>query len=208
MKTRIAVLGSLLCGMFLLTGYDRTRAESNSQQPVLKIGLVSIRRIFRESKVSSLYRQQVTIERQKTEAKLAQLKKEVELEEAALATLRPDSDDYLVKLKTILAKRAEFQTEKDFYNKKMTLLEQQTTEQLYKNILEQTEVVARERGLDLVFERSEPQIPAAGPSQLELAMGTHKLLYVKDYLDITDEVMARIDAGNAEKSQGAVQGRK
>ena len=54
----------------------------------------------------------------------------------------------------------------------------------------------KEKGLDLVFENSEPELSALNANELELIMGTHKLLYSGGCLDITDEVMTRLDASN------------
>jgi len=66
-------------------------------------------------------------------------------------------------------------------------------EELYKEILQETREVAEQRGLDLVFEKSEPELPALSAKDLALAIRMHKLLYSGGCLDITDEVMARLD---------------
>ena len=65
---------------------------------------------------------------------------------------------------------------------------------VYKDILRITGEVAVEKGLDLVFESSEPDLSELSANELELVMGTHKLLYGGGCLDISDEVMTRADA--------------
>jgi Skp family chaperone for outer membrane proteins len=67
-------------------------------------------------------------------------------------------------------------------------------EALYEDILREVGEVAKQKDLDLVFERSEPELSALGPQELDATISTHKLLYSGDCLDITDEVMARVDA--------------
>jgi Skp family chaperone for outer membrane proteins len=93
--------------------------------------------------------------------------------------------------------------EKELYNKKLALKEQRITEDLYGAILLATRAVAAEKGLDLVFEKSEPELPAPSPTQFELAMATHKLLYSGGCLDISKDVLARIDSEDRAKAEAA-----
>jgi hypothetical protein len=140
------------------------------------------------------------VERQTMEAKLDRLAKEIDAEEAGLNLLSPGSSDYMAQLERIYNKRASYQAKKELYNKKISLREQKITEELYGDILRATAAIAEEKGLDLVFERSEPDLPAPSPAQLELAMGTHKLLYSTGCVDISSEVMVRIDSQDREKA--------
>ena len=165
----------------------------------LKIGTVSLRKIFRESKRSAAYREAAMAEQQEMQTKLSQLSKEIEIEDSGIKMLRPGSNDYMAKLESILRKQATLQTEKELYTKTLSLKEQKTTEDLYRDILAAVSTIAAERGLGLVLEKSEPEFPSTSPTQLELSMGTHKVLYSGCGVDITAEVMARIDAKPVEK---------
>jgi len=194
MRTKVLISGCVIFAVVFFTGYQYSQAESSTEGLCLRAGVVSIRTIFRQGRRIARYRNEFTAERQRTQSRLAELGKEIEIEQAGLKALKPESNDYLLKLKSILDKQAQLETEKKFYNQKMSLAEQRMTGQLYKDILEQTSVVAKEKGLDLVFEQSVPEIPASSPAQLELAMGTHKVLYSGGCVDITEEVLARVDA--------------
>lgn len=173
-------------------GYDVAGPVAGGSN--FKIGVVGLRGIFRNSKRSTAYRQRALAERQATEARLDQLTKEIEADEAGLRTLKPTSTDYLEQLRGILQKKSQLRTEQEFYNQRVSLREQSLTEGLYKDVLQAVSEVAQQKGLDLVLEKSEPEIPASSPTQLELAMGTHKVLYSGGCLDITDEVMKLVDA--------------
>jgi len=194
MKVRAVITVCVVFAITSFAGYRLSLAASEPQQPGLKIGIVSIRRVFRGSSRSSRYRQQAAVERSKTEARLAELGKEIEAQEAGLKVLKPGTTDYLAQLKQILSRRAELETEKDFYNKRMSLKEQTVTEELYTDILAAIRQVARQKGLCLVFEKSEPELPAPSGTQLELAMATHKVLYSDGCVDITEEVIMHVDA--------------
>jgi Skp family chaperone for outer membrane proteins len=166
----------------------------------VKIGIVGLRRIFRESQRSIAYREAVLAEQKMTQAKLEQLTNEVAADESGLKTLIRGSADYMRQLEEILHKRARLRTEKEIYNQHVALKEQKMTEDLYGDILLATSEVARQKSLYLVLEKSEPEFPASSPTQLELAMGTHKVLYSGGCLDITDEVMQLVDAKTNDKA--------
>jgi Skp family chaperone for outer membrane proteins len=216
MKIRAMVLGCLAAVVILSTGYIGTeappvafgqsepaKAEPDSDKACLKIGVVSIREIFRASERISKYRQEAMLERQTMELRLNGLAAEIQSEESGLALLSPGSSDHLAQLERIYKKRKNYEMEKELYNKKLGLKEQRITEDLYGAILLATRAVAQEKGLDLVLEKSEPELPAPSPTQLELAMGTHKILYSGGCPDITNDVLARINSEDRAKAEAA-----
>lgn len=216
MKVRAMVLSCLAVVVILSTGYMGTeaglvafgqsepvKAESENDKVCPKIGVISIRQIFRVSARISKYRQEAMVERQTMEVGLDALAKEIQSEESGLSLLKPGSSDHLAQLERIYKKRANYEMEKELYNKKLALKEQRITEDLYGAILLATRAVAEEKGLDLVFEKSEPELPAPSPTQLELAMGTHKVLYSGGCPDISKDVLARIDSEDLAKTEAA-----
>jgi Skp family chaperone for outer membrane proteins len=135
------------------------------------------------------------------ELRLNGLAAQIQSEESGLALLSPGSSDHLAQMERIYKKRANLEMEKELYNKKLALKEQRITEDLYGAILLATRAVAEEKGLDLVLEKSKPELPAPSPTQLELAMGTHKVLYSGGCPDITKDVLARIDSEDRAKAE-------
>lgn len=160
-----------------------------------KAGVVSIRKIFRDCKRSARYRQESNAERQKIDVELTRLDNEIKAQNAGLKTLKIGSENYMAQVKEILEKQASLQAQQEYHKQQLALKEQRITEGIYSDILRITSKIAKEKGLDWVFETSEPEIPALTPTELELSMGMHKLLYGGGCLDITDEVMARLDTG-------------
>jgi Skp family chaperone for outer membrane proteins len=161
----------------------------------LKIGVVSVPKIFQDCKRTVRYKEEAVAEWQRVNAELERLKAKVEAEREGLKTLKTGSSDYMALMKEVLTKQANLQVQQTFYEQQRVLKEQKMVEGLYKDILRETGEVAKQKGLDLVFERSEPALPALSPTELERAMGTHKLLYGGGCLDITGEVIARLDSG-------------
>jgi Skp family chaperone for outer membrane proteins len=200
MKVKTILLSCLTVAIVLSVGFEHGRARAEDTKDGLKIGVLSVRRIFRHSRRVGKYRKETTNERQMIRARLDELAKKIEADEAGLKMLDPGSDDYLTKYKQILQKRADLEIEQKFYNQRISMKEQKVTEELYKDILEETNAVAKEKGLQLVLEKSEPELPASSPAQLELFMGTHKVLYTGDCQDLTQEVMARIDSRESKET--------
>jgi Skp family chaperone for outer membrane proteins len=159
-----------------------------------KIGIVSIRKIFRECKRSAKYRQEATAERQKADAELTKLDSEIKAQKAGLKTLKVGSENYMAQVKEILQKQAGLQAQQEFNKQQMVLKEQRITEAIYGDILRITGEVAKKKDLDFVFEKSDPILPALSASELELSMGMHKLLFSNGCLDISDDVMTILDS--------------
>jgi Skp family chaperone for outer membrane proteins len=158
------------------------------------MGVVSIRKIFRDCKKTAQYREQANAERRQLDAELTKLNNEIKAQREGLKTLKIGSENYLAQVKELLEKQASLQAQQEFHKQQLAIKEQQITEDIYRDILRITGEIARQKGLELVFEASEPDLPASNPTELELSMGTHKLLYGGGCQDITDEVITRLDS--------------
>ncbi|MHC4461761.1 MAG: OmpH/Skp family outer membrane protein [Planctomycetota bacterium] len=159
-----------------------------------KIGVVSVEKIFQDCKRSAKYREETIAVRGRANAELGKLKAEIDADNEGLKTLKVGSSDYMALMKEVLTKQANLQVKQKFYEQQMVLNERRLIEGLYKDILRKTSEVAKEKGLDLVFERSEPKLPAPTANELTATISTHKLVYSGELSDITDDVIARLDS--------------
>jgi Skp family chaperone for outer membrane proteins len=182
--------------IILSAGYEASFAESEGDKVPLKIGVVSVQNIIKNCRKSENYRAEVATEYNKVKAELDKLAKEIEAETEGLKALKPGSDDYMALMKEVLMKQSSLQAQEKFYDQQMAFKNQELIGELYKVILDKTNKVAEQKGLDMVFENSEPKLPAPNSNELTLIINTHKLLYSGRCVDITDEVMAQVDASN------------
>lgn len=197
MKIKAAVLGCLIAVVVLLVGHriNLATAAPKSGRGDSKFAVVSVQKVIRDCQRSSKYRDETLAERNAKEAELNKLIKEVEAEEAGLKTLKPESLDRMARTKDVFEKRASIQARKKFYEQVMVLKEQRMIEGLYKDILRVVGEIAEQKGLAFVFERSEPVLPAMNLNALSMIIKTSKVLYSGGGVDISDEVIARLDAG-------------
>ena len=194
MKIRTTILSCLIGVIVLSFAYEYSRAGSGTDTPPLKIAVVSVLKIFQECKKNDKFKQEFVAENNKVMAELEKLSKEIEAEKAGLKTLKAGSSNYMSMVKAILQKQASLQAQQEFYKQQMALKEQQWTEEIYKDILRETRNVAEQKGLQLVLEKDEPVLPCSNYTELMTVISTHKVLYDQGCLDITDEVMAGLDA--------------
>jgi Skp family chaperone for outer membrane proteins len=194
MRFKAVFLSSLIGVVVLFVGYQHSSAGSASDGTQSKIGVVGIRQIFQDCKRNVKYREEATAAQQKVITELDRLKKDIEFEEVGLKALKAGSSDYMNLMKSVFEKQATLQARQEYHKQQMALKDQRWTEQLYTEILRQTAAVANEKGLDIVLEKDEPELPALSAQELMMTIRTHSVLYSGGCLDITDEVMNRVDA--------------
>jgi len=204
MRIKVIILSCLVGAAVVCVSYEASLARSESKAEkaasgIGKVGVVSVQKIFKDCKRSVRYREEAIAERSGIEAELDKLAKEIEAGKAGLKTLKAGSSEHLEHVREVLKKQGSYEAQREFYKQQVVLKEQRIIERLYEDILRESCEVAEEKGLGLVFERSEPELPASNSSDLTLTISTHKLLYSGGCLDITEEVMARLDAEGSEK---------
>jgi Skp family chaperone for outer membrane proteins len=179
----------------------RLQAQEEAQSAELKqsgtwpnVAVVSVRKVFQECKRGISYRQEAIAEQDRIIAELDKLSKEIEAEKAGLKTLKENSSEYMASAKGLFEKQANYQARQEFYKQQMELKDQLWTKELYQEIIRIAGEIAKEKGLEVVFREDEVDFSETDIAELGLAMRTQKLLYSGGCLDISDEVIARLDA--------------
>jgi len=196
MKARTMVLG-FLTGLVILamapTSNKRGQAQSKGDTPSSKIGTVSILKVFRDCKRSAAHRTEFNAEQNRIRAELQTLSKEIEAQEAGLRALKQDSSDYLAQRKELIDKRASLQVQQDFNKEQAILKQYKLSKELYNDILQITSELAEQKGLDLVLEKDEIDVLSLSVNEISQTISTHKVLYSDGCVDLTNEVVARLD---------------
>ncbi len=192
MKIKMAVLGCLIFCVLLLSGYEYTLAQTG--EPASKIGVMSVERVLRDCKATAKYREQMKAEGDKMSAEMEVLSKEIQALRAGLqlGVVKIGSSDYFKQHWELAQKQAELDARKEYIPNQQMLQQQLWTQEIYQKILQVTKEVGEEKGLILILEKSEPEFPVQ--SDFGLIIGTHKVLYSGGCPDITDDVIAKLDA--------------
>ncbi len=198
MNRKTAVATILTCAVALFAALEHSRADAEPAGSPRKIGLVSIRGVFKGSKKHAQHSAQLMAQQSRARTQLDELRKETEVEEAELKVLKQGTPDYLEQLQLVLEKRARLQGQEDYIKQLQALENKRWLEELYRETLKAVHDIAAEKGLDLVLERTEPEFPISG-EELMAALNVHKVLYGGGCVDLTSEVTARVDASEALK---------
>ncbi len=193
MKVKTMVLGCLAGVVILAMVFEYSQAQSKSNTPSSKIGVVSILKVFRDCKRGDAHRTELLAERNKIGAAWKILSKDIEAQEAGLKAFKPESSDYLAQLKELIDKQARLEAEQKFYKEQVILKQYKLSKELYQDILRITSELAEQKGLDLVLKKDEIDLFALSVNEFSETVRTHKVLYSGGCVDISDEVVARVD---------------
>ncbi len=107
MRNKTVMLCCLIGLLVLSLSY--TYSEAKSAAPAGRIGALSVRKIFENSKKNVEIKEKLEAEQAKAFAELDKGQAEVEAEKAGLKTLKTGTPEYLAQYKTLLLKQADFQ---------------------------------------------------------------------------------------------------
>jgi len=193
MKVKTMVLCCLAGLVILAMGYEYSQAQPKTDTPSSKIGIVSILKVFRDCKRSDAHRTEINAGRNRIRAELQTLSEEIKAQEAGLKAFKPESSDYLAQRKELIDKQARLEAEQKFYKEQVILKQYKLSKELYQDILRITSELAEQKGLDLVLKKDEIDLLALSVNEISETVRTHKVLYSGGCVDISDEVVARVD---------------
>ncbi len=193
MKIRLVLLSGVVAMTAFFARDVFSGAESKPQAPGTqsKIGVVGILQILQEHARGDKQLAEIMAQRNKGLTELAELSKEIEVNEADLKRLRPDSSDYIKELEQVVEKKTRLQSRKEFLDRQAMLRQQLWTQQLYVQVVQASRQVAGEKGLDLVLTRDEPENLSVSEG-FSTAIATQKVIYSGGCVDITEDVRARL----------------
>jgi Skp family chaperone for outer membrane proteins len=193
MNSRTLVV-TVSAGIFaLFVAFEYGQAQTTSEPRIEGIGIVSIRNVLNNSEKRTQYRAQVMASQSRARAELKTLAAEVETAETELTTLREGTADYLDQLDVVLEKRARLEGKQEYFQQMLALEDKQSLEKLYQETLQIVEDLAKEKGLSLVLERTEPEFPVSS-EEFMMTFSTHKVIYGAGCVDLTAETLTRLDA--------------
>lgn len=177
--------------LVLSLGYG-TMAQPGQTGPLSQVGVVNIMKVLRTCQKNMDHITEVQAESEKLSAELRMLAQELDVEQAQLKTFVRGTDDYLAQARSVGSKQANLEALQDHYTQMTRAKERDWTEQLYRDVLDAVQKVADAQGLGMVLDKSEPEYPIPA-DRLVVTISTHKVLYSKGCVDITNEVLAEVD---------------
>jgi Skp family chaperone for outer membrane proteins len=198
-RNKSVVILVLVCGFLMsIVIMDKTSAESKAKfQQAPKIAVVNVRYILQTSKKYTEFMTQMQSDVEKIQADLKALNEEIQKDGKALETRVKGSSDYLDMTRKLMEKEANLEAKKEFEKNLMSLREKQWTEGMYEKISESIKDLAVAKGISIVLDGNADltrEIPAMNSKELVLTIRTRKVMYYEETVDMTDEVLAAVDA--------------
>jgi Skp family chaperone for outer membrane proteins len=193
MKSRTVILSVVICIVALSATWEYGHAASASGAGGSRIGVVSIRTVFNKTQHQIEFRTQAIARRRRAQTQLEDLAKDIKTAEDELQTTKQGTADYLQLLQSVMDQRSKLDGRRKFLEQQTALENKLWTEKLYQETLKIVGALAKEKGLALVLERTEPNFPMAS-EELMATLSTHKVLYADAETDLTAEVLRRLDA--------------
>ncbi len=186
---------SILMSAFIFNNSFADEKAKFSQPP--KIAVVNMRYILQKTKKYGEFIKKMQAEAETISQELKQLSQDIQQGEKELETRVKGSADYLQMAQGLMEKEASLQARKEFQQNLMTLKEKQWTETMYEAVNKKVEDIAKEENIQLVLDGNSElarEIPASSPNELIMTIRTRKVLYFSDTIDLTDRILAEIDA--------------
>ncbi len=194
MNKKTLFVCSAITVITLALAYNGNVAVSKeSKSGKLNVGIVSVKKIFDESKKFEDARTQITAEQERVMNELDTMHKEIEAQRAGLKTVKQGSTEYMELWKNIVSKQGELQAQNEFYKQKAEIEQRKFIIDSYSKIMEIAGEVAKKRNLDLVLERSELDLTSVPDDLLVMSILMRTVVHTEGCVDITDEVMAKLD---------------
>jgi Skp family chaperone for outer membrane proteins len=182
--------------VIMAAGIGGKAAKSDPEQTVsTKIGLVSVKRVFDQSKKNAKFEEQLSAEQEKVLADLEKARADIEAERAGLKTLKPGSPEHMGQVKVLMEKQAQLSAQQEFQKQNLAMKQRQWTEQMYGDIVRITGEIAQKRGLGVVLENSTIDLEDVPNDMLNLVILMRSVMYSAGCVDITDDVVVQLDAG-------------
>ncbi|MEJ5258603.1 MAG: OmpH family outer membrane protein [Anaerohalosphaeraceae bacterium] len=182
----------LACGAAWLI-YQQGFAAAQERYAPVRVGIVDVTKILENCKKNKQWQEKAEADRSRVQAEFQQMRRELEALQANIKQRRPGSSDYFALMGEYEEKRALMEGRNSFYENKFTQEMQQWMEALYSDFVKVTAMVAQEKGLDIVLGKESLEMPAPTLRDFMLSVKTQKVLYSRQELDITDEVLAALD---------------
>ncbi len=187
------VLTAVLAGSGAWMIFQQGFAAGRESIAPARVGIVDVTKILENCKKNKQWQEKAESDRSRVQAEFQQMRKDLEALQANIKQRKPGSSDYFSLMGEYEEKRAVMEGRNAFYENKYTQEMQQWMESLYSDFLKVTEMVAREKGLDVVLGKETLEMPAPTLRDFMLSVKTQKVLFSRSELDITDEVLAALD---------------
>ena len=170
-------------------------ATAQSSGEATRVAVVDLQQVIDQSAQQKAYQQQNTAKGEELKAENDRRRAELQSMLTQLEPLNPGSEPWLAKRDEIQEKQTALQVWVQVAEQQANLERARQFATLYMAASEATAKVAQAQGIDLVLQGGAmPDLMRLNPEQLQSVAQNRKVIYASDAADITQAVLARVDA--------------
>jgi Skp family chaperone for outer membrane proteins len=178
----------------------RNDAPAAASPAGTKVGVVDLVRVFNDFKQTKALNQKMQDYRNKLGEQKDKRQQEINAERAALDAFSPDSADWFKRNEELKKKRFEFEIWQAMESDALTEHHLRWVKRTYESVTKEIADVAKQRGLQLVVTREEMDTPSTNDTSKILQATfqqilNRKVVYSDSNIDVSDEVLANLNAG-------------
>ncbi|MFB3891376.1 MAG: OmpH family outer membrane protein [Phycisphaerae bacterium] len=198
-RSRVLVIGAVLvaAGMFL---WRESSAQPKPMPAATKVAVCDIVKLFTEYERNKDFKQKFVARERANKIEDERRTKEIDSIDKELQGLKPDSKEYDARLAELTRLGIDRETWIK-YEKARDLRERMSAiESMHKEILAMVAAVAKDEGVQAVFASDDS--PFDQTADIYRQVESRKALYVDGSIDMTDEVLKRLNRAYADKKAG------
>lgn len=185
---------TLIAVAALMAAYQHGTLHAEAGAAPAKIAVVNVTKVITNCRKFKDWQAQKQKEIQQIESELSTMQNELKSLQEDLQILAPGSVDFQKREKEFIEKRAAYQAKDTVYKDLWDRQKEQWTEKLYQQLLTVIDEVAAKKGLDIVLANEDLNLTDPMRPDIMQTIVTKKILYRNSKHDITDQVLAALDA--------------
>lgn len=163
--------------------------QGNAAPEPTAVAVVDVRKVFNSLEEKGALEADLTTMREQLEQQLQQRQQRLRDAAANLNLMARDNPGFEQATRDLEQQRFEVQSWAEWQRQSMVREERLRVLSLYRKILETTGEIAQQNGYDLVFYKDEVDLESVKPDEVTQLIGSRRVIYANDELDLTDRVL-------------------
>ncbi len=182
-----------VAGAAVLFGLSGALSAQGKARTACCVAVVDVGQLFNEYERMKSAQDELKSVEDRLQRENEERKQKSDMLEATLSKMDRDDPLYVKKMAELLEAKINHKTWFDLQQANTTREIALVTDRIYRDLLKATEAVAQNAGYEIVLYRDEYQ-PVSNPEEVQAQMRGRKVIYASQAADITDAVLAKLNA--------------
>ncbi|MFH0964936.1 MAG: OmpH family outer membrane protein [Planctomycetota bacterium] len=183
-----------MAGALVGWGALSLRAAAQVERQALKVGVVDFKRAFDSYKKKAEHEAKIEAENNRISEEVRAKNEELKTLQTNVQLFEEGSEERNKADEALRKKRIEYQAFVEQSKQDLMRMQRNSIVAIYDDITKVIREYGKAQEFDLIIKRDVPDLRASNLLDLQFQINNHKLLYNSDALDVTDAIVARLQA--------------